>query len=46
MYRFVCPKVNGHEPVWMLIVLESMSDIIPSSLRGSIDILCNFIIYS
>jgi hypothetical protein len=46
MYRFVCPTVNGHELVWMAIVLESMLDRIPSSLRGSVEILCNFGSYS
>jgi hypothetical protein len=46
MYRFVCPTVNGHELVWMVTVLESVSDRIPSSIRGSVDILCNFGSYS
>jgi hypothetical protein len=46
MYRFVCLTVNGHELVWMVTVLESVSDIIPSSLRGSVEILCNFRSYS
>jgi hypothetical protein len=30
MYRFACLIVNFHELVWMDIVLEYMSDIIPS----------------
>jgi hypothetical protein len=46
MYRFVCPTVNGHELVWMATMLESVPDIIPSSLRGSVEILCNFKSYS
>jgi hypothetical protein len=46
MYRFVCLIVNDHELVWMVTVLESVSDIIPSSLRGSVEILCNFRSYS
>jgi hypothetical protein len=46
MYRFVCPKINGHELVWMETVLEFVSDIIPSSLGGSVEILCNFGSYS
>jgi hypothetical protein len=46
MYRFMCLTVNGHELVWMATVLESVSDIIPSSLRGSVEILCNFRSYS
>jgi hypothetical protein len=46
MYIFVCPTFNGHEPMWMVTVLDSVSDIIPSSLRGSVDILCNFRSYS
>jgi hypothetical protein len=46
MYRFVCPTVNGHELMWMATVLESVLDIIPSSLRGSVEILCNFRSYS
>jgi hypothetical protein len=46
MYRFVCPTVNGHELVCMATVLESVADRVPSSLRGSVEILCNFGIYS
>jgi hypothetical protein len=46
MYRFMCPTVNGHELMWMETVLESVPDIIPSSLRGSVEILCNFRSYS
>jgi hypothetical protein len=46
MYRFVCPTVNGHELVQMEIMLESVPNIIPSSLRGSVEILCNFRSYS
>jgi hypothetical protein len=46
MYRFVCLTVNGHELIWM--AKESMPDIIviPSSLRGSVEILCNVGSYS
>jgi hypothetical protein len=32
--------------MWMATVLESVPDIIPSSLRGSVEILCNFKSYS
>jgi hypothetical protein len=46
MYRFMCQIVNGHELVWMATVLESVLDRIPSSLRGSVEILCNFRSYS
>jgi hypothetical protein len=46
MYRFMCLTVNGHELVWMAKVLEYVVDIIPSSLRGSVEILCNFGSYS
>jgi hypothetical protein len=46
MYRFMCPIVNGHELVWMMIVLNFVPDKIPFSLRGSVDILCNFRSYS
>jgi hypothetical protein len=46
MYRFMCLIVNGHELVWMVTLLESVSDIIPSSLRGIVAILCNFRSYS
>jgi hypothetical protein len=46
MYRFMCSTVNGHELVWMATLLESVPDIIPSSLRGSVEILCNFRSYS
>jgi hypothetical protein len=45
MYRFVCLTFNGHGLVWMMTVLESVLDIIPSSLRGSVEILCNLISY-
>jgi hypothetical protein len=46
IYIFVCLKFNDHELVWMAIVLDFVLDIIPSLLRGSVDILCNFRIYS
>jgi hypothetical protein len=46
MYRFMCPKFNGHDLVWMATMLESVPDIIPSSLKGSVETLCNFISYS
>jgi hypothetical protein len=46
MYRFVCSTVNGHELVWMATMLESVPGRIPSSLRGSVEILCNFGSYS
>jgi hypothetical protein len=46
MYKFVCLTLDGHELVLRAKVLESLSDIIPSSLRGSVEILCNFISYS
>jgi hypothetical protein len=46
MYRFMCPTVNGHELVWMAIVLEFVPDRIPSSLIGCVEILCNFESYS
>jgi hypothetical protein len=46
MYRFMCLKFNGHELVWMETVSESVLDGIPSSLRGSAEILCNLGSYS
>jgi hypothetical protein len=46
MYRFVCSTVNGHELAWMATLLEFVLDIIPSSLRGNVEILCNFVSYS
>jgi hypothetical protein len=46
MYRFECPTINVRELVWMETVLESVPDIIPSSLRGSVENLCNFKSYS
>jgi hypothetical protein len=46
MYRFMCLIVNGHELVWMVTMLEFVSNRIPYSLRGSVEILCNFESYS
>jgi hypothetical protein len=47
-FSFLCDL--GSNPIlsvtYMVIVLESISDIIPYSLRGSVDISCNFRSYS
>jgi hypothetical protein len=46
MYIFMCPTLNDHDLLWMVTVLDFVPDIILSSLRGSVDISCNFGSYS